>query len=293
MAHLRTTKFGAGRRTRPPERTLQEVTPTRGLHVGKPQYKLPAGYTPDSRNFVAETDAITPRSGLSLFAGGDPGIGAVIGGDEVFDEDGNPYVVALSDQTVAFLGWPAPSWSTLSNLGAAPSGNTQAYWDVSWIYNPATQQNMTIMANGIDTPKFFYVGPGAGTYSDFTFMSDIAARFKTVIAADERLVMANCYTAGDGKRPQRVAWSVRGNPTNQTLTLGAGFVDLTEMRGDIIRVINEGEGYLVFTDHEIWRARPRRRLRLRLLRAESGGNLPIPADHRSNSGRRHVRGAGL
>jgi hypothetical protein len=77
---------------------------------------------------------------------------------------------------------------------------------------------------------------------------------KYVAAVNERLALFNGTVDGDS-RPNRVAWSIKGDPFDFT-SVGAGFQDLVEMRGDGTGIVASGDQLVLFSDNEVWLGRP-------------------------------------
>jgi hypothetical protein len=226
MAHIRQTKFGFPQRHRQQRRTVAQG------------------------RFSA-----TPRSGLSSFTTGVPT--QTITGAELFDVFGNAVVTSVSTKQISILPVVTGTWSTLSRLGTSFSMNSQDQVDLTYVNDLANDRNLGIITNGIDTPKFFHISENATTWSNYTASYSLLSRARTVTVADERLVFANTANLNE-IFPTRIVWSVRGAPKNFTIASGAGFADPSEMRGVILKLVQDQEGFVILTNLEIWRARPRR-----------------------------------
>jgi hypothetical protein len=235
-------------------------SPTRGLHSGLPAQALPPGFTPESRNFVPEGGFIRPRSGLSQF-GSTPFAGPVLGIKEIYDINGLLHLAGASTHTLAWYNSVAASWITLSPVTGSlnPAGTIDAYWQIDQTYDAAVDQHLISLTNGLNTPKYFYPHASTTTFSDFTSVYSLFSTAKAVVAFDNRLIWGNLTQSDTATRlPQRVLWSARGNPHGYAIGLdGSGFEDLMELKGEILAIIPEGDGLVIFTAEEIWRARRR------------------------------------
>lgn len=246
------------------------LNPTLGLHSGIAADELPPGFTPASLNYEVEAGAIRPRSGTSLATQSSSGIVGftgreepVLGGGEVFDVDQNVHSVAATPSRLLFLKGTTGTWTIMSPDASAtnPSGTSFDYWEHTYVYDATIDENLAVLCNGRDIPKYFEVMGGAAVFSNFTFLQG-AFGFSTpkaTIVADNRLVFAN-FQSPD-RAVNRVAWSARGAPTNFQILDGAGFEDLRDLRGEILALREDGDdGFLVISSEEVWRARPRRDL---------------------------------
>ncbi len=260
MAHIKQTKFGFPQRHRKQRRTVAQGRFADGVHTGVTP-TLVGPYSPSCDNLIIKDSAAQPRSGLSSFTTSVPV--ETIKGAEMFDVFGNAVTTTVSANTISILPVVSGVWSTLSRLGTTLSITSRDIVDMTYVNDLANDINLGIIVNGVDTPKFFDVRADATTWSDFTAASgganSLLSRARTVTVADERLVFANTAdTAPAGVFPTRIVWSVRGAPKNYTIASGAGFRDIPEMRGQILKIIQDQEGFIILTNLEIWRARPRR-----------------------------------
>ncbi len=257
MAHIKRTKFGATQRFRKQRRTVAQGRFSDGVHTGVTP-TLVSPYSPSCDNLIQFDSAAAPRSGLSSFTTSIPI--ATIAGKELFDVSGTPIAAAISARTISILPVITGVWSTLSRLGARLSGTSRNDIDLTYVNDLGNDINLGIMVNGIDTPKVFDVNANTVTWSDFTNAYSLLSRARTVTVADERLVFANTADTvpSAGAFPIRIVWSVRGAPKNFLIASGAGFADPSEMRGQIMRIVQDQEGFVILTNLEIWRARPRR-----------------------------------
>lgn len=252
--------------SRPPRqvgRLRQEIfNPTLGFNGSAPAQKLKPGFTPASQNFAIQNQAIQPRSGLSAF--GTPFEDAVLGGSELFSVEGNWFGFAASRTSFAYRNEITSDWSILAYTRGStlasddlPSATSLDYWDTAYIYDQDANTNIAVTTNNLNIPKFFEIGYGTNSYSDFTFVTSVISRAAAVAAIDDRLVWFN-VVENDKNFVTRVVWSARGAPADYDADNGAGFEDLFDMKGKGRRVIPEGDGALLFTEQEIWRARPTR-----------------------------------
>jgi hypothetical protein len=255
--HIRTLQYGIPRRRGNPY-GIREIPleMRRGFHYGRPSYALPNGYSPDVLNLVPAVDdiGITPRDGYTTFdtysALTTPEVVT-----QLFDTDGVPAIAALAGNEIHYYPYSNPGFSTLSRLGQPLSNATSAHAEIIQANSATTAY--AIVLNATNAPKKFTVEQDTQTWSDLTTFYSIASVAYTGAMSDERLVLATIESL-DAQYPHRLAWSVRGSPTDFTLALGAGFADLTEMRGGILRLVPDTQGFLILGGGEIWRARPRR-----------------------------------
>jgi hypothetical protein len=260
----RRSLFGSGAGYEPRPRAVHPrvhiFTPAKGLHSGLPAQTLAPGFTPESRNFITEAGAIRPRSGLSQF-GTSPFAGPVLGIREIYDINGRLHLAGGSTHTLAWYNSNTISWATLNPATGSsnPAGTDEDYWQIDQTYDAPVDQHLVAFTNGLNTPKFFYPHPSTTTFSDFTAPFSLFSIAKALVAFDNRLIWANLTRSDTGaKFPQRVLWSARGNPRSYAIGLdGSGFEDLMELKGEILAIVPEGDGLVIFTSEEIWRARKR------------------------------------
>ena len=233
MAHIRQLKYGLPAKTSPPKTREIPIEIRRGLHTGLPEYALPVGYSPDCLNLVPTRDdvGITARSGLSLFA---PyyDIDQPEAVSQLEDIHGAPVIAALAGTDIHYYPYQNPVWSPLSRLGTPLSHTTTAHSEI--IQANSTSTAYGIVLNATNSPKIFFVEQDTVSWSDLTTIFSITSTAYTGVQSDERVVLANLSNL-DVSHPRRLVWSVRGNPIDYTIALGAGFADLTEMSGSIMR----------------------------------------------------------
>jgi hypothetical protein len=256
MAHIRRLRYGLPERERPPETKEVPIEIRRGFHYGLPEYALPVGYSPDCLNVIPTIDdvGITPRDGLDFFSTytGMPQPEAI---NMLYDIRGTPVLMALSGTSIHYYPYSNPSWSALTELGTPLSHTTTAHSEI--IQANSTSTAYGIVLNATNSPKYSTVEQDTQHWSDLTQIFSITSVAYTGTQSDERVVFAN-LTSLDVPHPRRLVWSVRGNPLDYTIALGAGFADLTEMNGSIMRIVPDTQGFLILGTNEIWRARPRR-----------------------------------
>ncbi len=256
MAHIKRTKFGASQKFRKQRRTVTQGRFSDGVHTGVTP-TLAGPYSPSCDNLVLKDSATHPRSGLSSFTTSIPT--GTLAGAELFDVFGNAVAAVISANTISILPVVTGVWSTLSRLGTTLSITSRDIVNLTYVNDLGNDLNLGIVVNGVDTPKVFDINENATTWSDFTNAYSLLSRARTVTVSDERLIFANTAdTAPTGVFPTRIVWSVRGAPKNFLIASGAGFADPSEMRGVILKIVQDQEGFVILTNLEIWRARPRR-----------------------------------
>lgn len=257
----RQTRHGSPRNVKRIRRERSEIIdPTLGVHSGEVPHELQPGHTPASQNFEVGSGYIQPRSGLSFYS--DTGVGDVILSAEAFtDAQANWYGVAASRETIALFNGAAGAWSVLSADSLTeelPSSNSRIYWDMASIFVSQFSQRIVVMTNaGQIPPKYFVLEGNTATYSDFTALYSFVSRAHSVTAFDERIVFFNVHADGID-RPNRIAWSVRGNALEELILLGAGYQDVDGMIGEGLAVETQGNQLVLFTEREIWVGRARR-----------------------------------
>jgi hypothetical protein len=260
---VRLTKFGFPSRVVPQQDSRVSIfEPTLGFDGGQAPQELHPGFTPESKNFIHEAGYIQPRSGMSRYdasyaMGGSPQLGM-----ELFDVNANRHALAVSSQTVAYLPTAGVQFSNLSWVAAAGASDQTLAGQMNdapngaLIYEPARDKNIAVFTNGRQLPKFLNVESGTTTYSDFTWVASSFSKARAVCESDYRLVWGN-VSSSTLSYPVRVQWSVRGNPLDLSVSNGGGFEDLMDMRGEIVRVVPDGDGIVLFTGEQIWRGRKR------------------------------------
>ena len=256
MAHIKQTRFGFPQRHRQQRRTVAQGRFTAGVHTGI-NSTFVAPYSPSCTNLILRNGGAFPRPGLQSFTTSIPT--STIAGEELFDVFGSAIATVVSPTTISILPAVSGTWSTLSRTGTILSMTSRDIVDMTYVNDTSNDRNLAIITNAVDTPKFFELRADATIWSDYTASYSLLSRARTVTVSDERLVFANTAdTAPAGVFPTRIVWSVRGAPKNYTIASGAGFRDIPEMRGQILKIIQDQEGFVILTNLEIWRARPRR-----------------------------------
>lgn len=263
---IATSKFGQPFKRRRHQAAEISVPVTGGLHTGVAPQDLPEQFSPALQNFVVEKDGyMTQRSGLSKFSGlfEKP----ILGGAEAYDVEGNLVGFVASDTSFYTLHPDSQVWSelsyvpgSLSNLSGLPSGVTTDYWNATAIYDAEIDEVICVASNNTNSLKFFTVASETTTYSDFTFPDSLVSlkAAKDVTAINDRLVFFNTLhvNSASTRYPTRVYWSARGLPREYSLSAGAGFEDLVDMKGEGQAAIRYRDFLVLFTDSEIWRATP-------------------------------------
>lgn len=260
---IRQTKYGYSPRAFPQQESRVSIfEPTLGLDAGQAPQELFPGCTPISQNFEHVGGYLQPRSGMSRYDATYSLGDAAMFGMEAFDIQGRRSGVAASAQTISYLPSGSLVWSTLSYVAAAgASGETanarlDVPWDGTQIYEPARDQNIVVLTNHKQLPKFLNADPSNTTFSDFTWVASRFSRARSVCEHDYRLVWANLSSSSQSF-PNRVYVSVRGNPLDMNPDNGAYFEDLMDMRGDILRVVPDRDTIVMFSGEQIWRGRKR------------------------------------
>lgn len=154
--------------------------------------------------------------------------------------------------------------SLISSNGSAiqPSGDATVPWQGATVYSVSRNTNLcVIVGGGTANPAFCYwLGDPAGnfgggyntTYSNLTG----APGGRDVVAFANRAVIWNTQYIGivGSPIPQRVQWSVAGNPEDWT-GLGSGSEDLVDIRGNGTRIFADTDQMILASDREIWRGR--------------------------------------
>jgi len=145
-----------------------------------------------------------------------------------------------------------------TNLGTYfQSASTTTYFDWTQIFEPNDGENAVVATKGDGVPIYKVLTP---TYSEWSVVSDFISHESSaqfVESFDNRLIFFNTATEGGVPTTRRVWWSVRGDPLDFTST-GAGFEDLLDMKGHGTGIIAEEDRLVLFSNEEVWEARPRR-----------------------------------
>lgn len=259
----RETRFG---RTRNVGQALRDrtrrpgIAPTGGFDGGQRPTELPPGRSPEMKNFELDDGRLLPRSGLSQYEGGNSGLSApVLGGLEAFEEEGVAIGVIASHRTFAISQPQDPDWEVLAGDGQL-SGATTDFWETTTIYDDDRGTHIAVFTNNDDLPRYVDLETNVQSVSSFTNVSSQFSEAQAVAAFDDRLVWGNVREASaNDRRSSRVFWSQRGKPQSyDNLGTQAGFDDLFDMNGRILKMVRFQNRLWIFSDQEIWSARPRR-----------------------------------
>ena len=245
------TPFGTPIEMQPPPTAsgvMTFKTVALGLVQNESPPNVPPGATPTAQNVLAREGTLEPRYRLATTPTGATNVlgDVVLGLGEYSKTDGTRYPVAMSRSTLAYGSsgaWNAVTYGATATIDP-PSGGDVDYYDHAVIYDPAADQNILVLCNGVNQ-AFAWDGASA-TYSNQT-NAPIA---KTCAVFDSRVVYGNIVDAGM-PLVQRILYSERQNPSITTAPTG-GFEDLMDARGAIQRLMADGERLLVFFEHEIW-----------------------------------------
>lgn len=259
-----TTKFNGGISPRLaasiPQTRIEIFEPTLGFDSSQPAVDLKPGQSPDLTNFVTEEGFLVPRSGLSNMGNASLGANEGLLAYEHIDVNGDRHRVIGSTRTLSVFTADAVSWSTLSYVVRGTglpadnlSGNTFNHMMTASVYDPTSDQNWLVVSNGTNTPKAWI--PSQTTFSDISDFISVDSVGRYPFSISNRLCFFNC-----GSRntvfATRVRWSERGVPSNWS-TIGAGFEDLMDMRGEGTGAIVRENDVVLFSSEEVWIARPR------------------------------------
>lgn len=251
----RQSLFGLPLRAPPPSvvSTLI-VEPTLGLDVANAPMNLKPGAAPSSDNFIMREGALEPRPTLGSVISTMPFSGLsspILGGFETVDVTGNRFPLVSTTTRISHFapshGWQAPTYVTAYGVTDPPNGSSVSFWDITQIYDPISNNNMAVLANG-SYQSLYAWSVDAGTYSTLTG----APPALYVESFDNYLLAFNVKDSSTGDRlVQRVQWSDRGSASSWTGGL-SGFQDLLDMRGQGTRVIGQDNRLLLFSEYEIW-----------------------------------------
>lgn len=253
---VRRSKFPMPPRNTPraPSRVRQEIVePILGLNTATPPQNLTPGYTPFCQNYDVDDRTLRVRSGLSQWGTGGLGVEKALGAFRMNDVLGVDYTVILSDQTSSVRSEGATGWTTLTST--PNSSASTAYYDAFYGYAPSLDENITIICDGINAPRYWSpIAAGWAAVGDFESHESFA-RYGTFF--DNRAVFFNVGSRTTLPYATRVRWSQRGNPLEYTAQ-DAGFEDLADMRGAGTGIYAEADRLVLFTEEEVWIARQRR-----------------------------------
>ena len=230
------------------------------LDAYNPPVNLPVGVSPKLNNWLLTPEGMSPRWGFH-YVGSASGLSssqswlasAAVGFMAEW-QSANPdgqqtSVLVFSALTV--LRWHQDQyWAQLSygtnNVNDPPS---KAPSDAVVIYDPVSDDNALVFTNDADRP-FIYAGPNtAASATTFSTLTN-AEPARCVTSWDNRVIFG-AVTSGGTKYLQRVQWTERGNPSVITEPTG-GFEELSDMRGGIVKMVPDGDRFVIFSDMEIW-----------------------------------------
>ena len=225
---------------------------------------LPAGVSPRVINFDITKQGISPRLGISLVGSSD-----VSSSHSLFNNDRgyvisewyasaaagtyDSTVVAMSQRTIIWwdqnsgFGWRASAFSSaISNTTPANGA-----FDAAVVYNPVFDENVVVFGGAGNARAPYWEGPNAASSQTFSTLTNSPLGATWLIPYDARLVFGIERQWGNTYLTNRVTWSARGDIYTYTEPSG-GAEDLTDMRGGITRLIDDGNRILVFSEREIW-----------------------------------------
>jgi hypothetical protein len=256
---VRQTKYGYSPKAYPPAESRKSIfEPVRGLDAGQAPQELSPGFTPESQNWIHVGGYLQPRSGISRYDNSFTLGDAALYAFEAFDVENRRYAIVASSDTLAILPASGTSWSALSYVAGSSGQTASAVMNIGWhgdyIYDIARDENIAVLTNDRQLPKFLTLTPSVNTFSDFTWVSSRFSHARSVTVVDNSLVWFNVSTSTQ-QFPQRVEVSVRGEPSNYAQADGAVFEDIMDMRGVGQRAVADGDNVVLFTDQQIWRGR--------------------------------------
>jgi len=252
---IRRSRFGFGQKPQPSGISMEGFAPTKGYTEDEPTTAQPGSIT-SGANVWVDDNALQPRWRLAQLA--DNAHSDVINGAEVYNDlDGAQYVVATSQDTIAYLPTDMGSWTTLRYVSGTsnipPTGGEGDLFFGDEVYIPRADLNWFVFTNGVD-PLYVWGGPSDGTgYSTLT-QAPIA---KDVVVHDNRIVAWNIRELSSATRyTTRVQWPVSGDPEDWNVaSIGAGYEDLLNARGEGTRIFADEDELILATTKEIWRGR--------------------------------------
>lgn len=162
---------------------------------------------------------------------------------------------AVAISTGTFLWWNGSAWTRSlysSAISNDPISSDPVDATVIFDVNNAPDDNALVF---VTPTNYAYIWPGPHASSGNTFSTLTAAPAGAMAVAffDERVVFANSLLGGVGgiRLPQRITWSGRGDPWTYAEPDGGG-EDITSMRGEITKMIPDGDRLIVFSQDEIW-----------------------------------------
>ena len=274
---VRRTKFGvpapAPRQAAMTRRVL--VGPFKGMVTNKPPWLLNMGETPWSDNLIVNNGLLQERpmqhqpSGATLPSNKSHSYWPLVATaydmtgirwDMIMLLDGYTSYATTDYATVSgelppyFGGWVADDTSHTSAL-VLGAGYNGFVWDT--FYEPTSDQiAIAVAGTNIATPFYRLLDTSQSTYTSFLDWPSNAAKY--VVSFDDRLVFFGEREGTSGTSYlNRVRWTVRGSPLDFT-SVGAGFEDLSDMRGNATALFAEEDRLVLMSNEEVWRGVPRR-----------------------------------
>jgi hypothetical protein len=231
--------------------TQDRWLPTEGFD-DRPDIQLPPGSISSGANIWIWGNRLMPRPRLQQLGTTNPLGDSPVGAFLYVDVSGVEYPVVASKGTYASL--VGSTWNKLTYVSGTsnlpPSGGINDLVFGASVYLPRIDQNVCFMTNG-DDPVFAALPSTSTAFSTAT--QGLVA--KDIALFDTRLMYWNVrYLSSASQLVTRVAWTVKGNPEDQT-SIGAGFQDLFDMKGYGTRMFTRVDELMVATDQEIWRGR--------------------------------------
>lgn len=216
----------------------------------------PPGSWVSAANMRVKDGAMLPRSRLTNWGTNRPSGDVINGLWPYISIGGIRYTMAASQGTVAYYAH-TDSWITLTYASGKsnypPSGVESDTWFGTMVYEPTDDLNLGVFTNGVDP---LYVWEGPSTSTAFSTMSEAPIAIDVTLF-DNRPVAWNVQELSAANRyVQRVQWPVAGDPYDwNAASIGAGFEDLVDMRGEGTRIFSEEDQMILFSTEEIWRGR--------------------------------------
>jgi hypothetical protein len=236
--------------------TVLVLEPSTGFSQAQPATDLQPGQTPYSMNFVMREGGLELRPTLSSFTSNANPVGPVTGGYNLVSSTGSNYPIVSGQTRLAYFSSASYQWSELSYTSSGGrstplSQTTVQYTDIVQSYEPVGDEMVAVIAAGSYETLFAWKA-GTATYSSITS----APRAKYLTTADNFVLAANVRDSGSQQSyyVQRVQWSDRGGPLTWAFSTGnlAGFEDLLDAKGAIMRITTLDNIVVVFFRDEIW-----------------------------------------
>ena len=254
----RTSRFGRWQKQRGSAVTQERFQPGANGWNENEDVTVPADSIVSGANVWVDDSCLQPRWRLEHVGGGATDvIGDVVNGAVVYyDLDGTEYNVAMSQDTIAFLQADG-SWTTLQYASGTsdlqPTGDEMDLYFGATVYLPRTDENLLAFCNGVD-PVYCWQGPSGNTAFSVLTQAPIA---RDMCVFDNRPVCWNIRELFSASRyVTRVQWPPAGAPENwSTASIGAGFEDLLDARGEGTRIFAQEDQMVLATTRELWRGR--------------------------------------